>query len=210
MAKKIKDENGNVYVQKKPFYKRIWFILLVSLIVIGALGNLGGKNDSKEATNATTKTSKNKVSDSATTTSKATTDKKIFKVGEPVKVGDIEYIVNSKSTAQNVGGEFGKNASAVYLILNVTVKNNGTKAVTVDSNFFTLLKGKTEYSSDSSAGIYANDQADFFLSEVNPENSISGNVVFDVTQETIDNPELQLQVQTGVFGTEKEVISLNK
>lgn len=80
----------------------------------------------------------------------------------------------------------------------------------MDSNFFTLLKGKTEYSSDSSAGIYANDQADFFLSEVNPENSISGNVVFDVTQETIDNPELQLQVQTGVFGTEKEVISLNK
>ncbi|MFX3916367.1 immunity protein, partial [Streptococcus suis] len=25
MAKKIRAEHGNVYVQKKPFYKRIWF-----------------------------------------------------------------------------------------------------------------------------------------------------------------------------------------
>lgn len=29
MSKKIKDENGNVYVQKKPFYKKVWFWLVV-------------------------------------------------------------------------------------------------------------------------------------------------------------------------------------
>ena len=34
MAKQIKDENGNVYVQKKKFYKRWWFWLLVVLVVV--------------------------------------------------------------------------------------------------------------------------------------------------------------------------------
>ena len=36
MSKKIKDENGNVYVQKKPFYKKVWFWLLVVIVVICA------------------------------------------------------------------------------------------------------------------------------------------------------------------------------
>lgn len=42
MSKKIKDENGNVYVQKKPFYKKVWFWLLVVIVVICAGGALGG------------------------------------------------------------------------------------------------------------------------------------------------------------------------
>ncbi|HFI0037340.1 TPA: hypothetical protein ACGOTT_002335 [Streptococcus suis] len=59
MAKKIRDEHGNVYVQKKPFYKRIWFIVLVGLFVLGGLqGALsGGSNSltsSKQATSTTT------------------------------------------------------------------------------------------------------------------------------------------------------------
>ena len=62
------------------------------------------------------------------------------KIGEVVKVGDVEYIVNSKSLSQNVGGEFGKNANGIYLILNVTVKNNGKKSITVTDDFFKLLK----------------------------------------------------------------------
>ncbi|MGZ7228825.1 DUF4352 domain-containing protein, partial [Streptococcus pyogenes] len=70
-------------------------------------------------------------------------------MGQVVKVGDVEYIVHSKSSATNVGGDFGKNANGVYLILDVTVKNVGKKAITVDSNFFTLFRGDVEYSSDS-------------------------------------------------------------
>lgn len=103
---------------------------------------------------------------------------------------------------------FGKNANGVYLILDVTVKNVGKKAITVDSNFFTLFRGDVEYSSDSSAGIYANEAGKFFLSELNPGTEIAGKVVFDVTQEVIDDPAIQLQVQTGVWGTQKAKINL--
>lgn len=42
MAKQIKDENGNVYKMKKPIYKRVWFIILAVIVVIGIFSKLGG------------------------------------------------------------------------------------------------------------------------------------------------------------------------
>lgn len=46
MSKKIKDENGTTYVEKKPFYKKKWFIVIAAIVVIGAIGSsLGGDKD---------------------------------------------------------------------------------------------------------------------------------------------------------------------
>ncbi len=50
MAKKIRDEHGNVYVQKKPFYKRIWFIVLVGLFAIGLIKNLTSSSGGQSST----------------------------------------------------------------------------------------------------------------------------------------------------------------
>lgn len=207
MAKKIKDEKGNVYVQKKPFYKRWWFILLVALVVIGAIGGNNESKESKETSSSETTQIKQEVKEEKSEDSSQESEP-TYGLGQVVKVGDVEYIVQAKSNATNVGGDFGKNAKGVYLILDVVVKNVGKKAITVDSNFFTLYRGEVEYSSDSSAGIYANDQADFFLSEVNPGTEISGKVVFDVPQEVIDDAATQLEVQTGIWGTQKARINL--
>ena len=46
-------------------------------------------------------------------------------------------------------------------------------------------------------------------SELNPENSITGNVVFDLNAETANASGLVLQVQTGVWGTQKGKINLD-
>ncbi|WP_275781892.1 Ltp family lipoprotein [Latilactobacillus curvatus] len=63
MAKKIKDESGNTYVQKKPFYKRVWFwILVVIVVAVGA--SMGGKKDDGS------KDSSSKASTSQTASSK--------------------------------------------------------------------------------------------------------------------------------------------
>lgn len=207
MAKKIKDEKGNIYVQKKPFYKKWWFILLVALVVIGAIGGNNESKESKETSSSETTQIKQEVKEEKSEDSSQESEP-TYGLGQVVKVGDVEYIVQAKSNATNVDGDFGKNAKGVYLILDVVVKNVGKKAITVDSNFFTLYRGEVEYSSDSSAGIYANDQADFFLSEVNPGTEISGKVVFDVPQEVIDDAATQLEVQTGIWGTQKARINL--
>lgn len=208
MAKKIKDEHGKVYVQKKPFYKRVWFIVLVGLFVIGGLQSVlgGGSNSSTSSSQDTSTTTQTTTEASASSSEKS--EEVTYSIGQEVPVGDVVYIVNSKEVNTNVGGEFGKTANGIFLVLNVTVKNNGKEAITVTDDFFTLLKGDVEYKSDSTAGIYANQDANFFLAEVNPENSVTGNVVFDITEETANDPSIQLRVQTGYFGTETGVINL--
>lgn len=49
MAKKITGEDGKVYVEKKPFYKRVWFIALIVVIIIAALIPKGGKDSDTTA-----------------------------------------------------------------------------------------------------------------------------------------------------------------
>ena len=223
MSKKIKDENGNVYVKKTPFYEKWWFILLVVLIAYGTVTKGGGSITSNNSTSNSTatqttssteqatndKNGKTAVSEESKSDEKKSVAQAIPKIGEVTKVGDVEYIVNSKSISQNVGGEYGKTANGSYLILNVTVKNSGKKLITVTNDFFKLLKGDTEYETDSLAGMYANEEGKFFLSELNPENSITGNVVFDLNAETANASGLVLQVQTGVWGTQKGKINLD-
>lgn len=130
---------------------------------------------------------------------------KIAGLGEEIKVGDVFFTANEVTTATNVGGEYGSTAQSQYTIVNVTVRNEKNEAITVDNNFFKLLSGERTYESDGGAGIYANEEADFFLTSVNPGVSLTGNVVFDVPAD-LENP--QLQVQTGFFGTETGLINI--
>jgi hypothetical protein len=53
MAKQIKGEDGKVYVEKKPFYKRVWFWILVVLVIfIGSAAVSGGSNSSSSSSSS--------------------------------------------------------------------------------------------------------------------------------------------------------------
>lgn len=175
------------------------FIALIVIIIIIAVATSGGSDDNT----GTTDTDSNESSDSTKSEAKV-----VAGIGEVVPVGDVEFTVNSTSTASNVGGDFGVNSQGTFLLVDVTVTNKGSEAITVDSSFFKLNAGEKVYESDSSAGIYANDEAGFFLEQVNPDLSITGTVVFDVTDEVIANTDLTLNVQTGLFGTEQGQIKI--
>lgn len=99
-------------------------------------------------------------------------------------------------------------------MLNVTLKNNRNEAVTVDTNFFKLKRGEKTYDADAMASMSANQgesgdiENSFFLQQLNPDMEISGKVVFDLAPEVAEAQDLQLQVQTGFWGTENELINL--
>lgn len=216
---------------KKPFYKRWWFIGgAVVLVVIGAMPSNKSSDNQSSDVKTVISSKKNQTDETKDNTAKnSDAMEKIFKksknetkaekkskqletvsVGQPIRVGDVEYTVNSQNTNANVGNEYlNKTANGIYLIVNVTVKNLGDDALTVTNNFFKLIKDDKEYESDSTAGIYANNDSKFFLDKVNPEGSVTGNIVFDVTKETVDAGNLKLQVQTGAWGTQKGLINLN-
>lgn len=140
---------------------------------------------------------------------------KAFKIGDVVNVGDMQYTITEVVTADQVGpSAFPTTASQKYLVVSVTLKNNGNEAVTVDSSFFKLKRGEKTYEADTMGSMSANQSNDgnidnsFFLQQVNPDSEISGKVVFDVAPEVAEAADLSLQVQTGIFGTETEVINL--
>lgn len=203
--------------EKKPFYKKWWVWLIAFIIVIAAFS--GGEETDKAVEEATpveetaTDDTTAEVEDTGTTeeaaveeeTEEVVEEEKIATIGEEVIVGDVHFTVNGTSTATNIGGEYGVDAQSQFLILNVTIQNEKNEAITVDSSFFKLLSGDRTYDSDGTAAIYANENASFLLESVNPGVALTGNVVFDVPA---DLENMQLQVQTGFFGTETGVISL--
>ncbi|MED4888555.1 DUF4352 domain-containing protein [Lysinibacillus fusiformis] len=204
---------------KKPFYKKWWFILIVAIIVIGAIGNMAGGNDttkekdSKDKVEISAKTPENK--DSSKDDEKAKEKEEIAVINTPLEVGDAVFTLSGVSLTDQVGPSvLPTKASGTYVVLDVTYKNNGNKAVTIDASFFKLKRGEKTYESDSVASMSANQGEDgniqnsFFLQEVNPDMEIKGKVVFDLAPEVAEATDLQLQVQTGIFGTETGMINL--
>lgn len=185
---------------KKPFYKK-WWVWVIAVIIVFAIAG-GGGDDTDSAKEV------EKNSDSAATKAEAKAEETVTKIGDTLKVGDVEFTVNGKETATNVGGQYGSNSQGTYLILDVTVKNVGNEAITTDTSFFKLKNGEKTYEADSTASMHTDLELKFFLQQVNPDLSNTGKVVFDVSDEVINSTELQLQVQTGIFGTETGIISL--
>ena len=213
MAKKrLFDEDGNEVKGKikKPFYKKWWFWLFAVIMVGGALTNEEGtepSNSNAVAENAVEKESA--VESSKTEVVEETKpEEKAFAMGDTVNVGKVAYVVNSVETATNVGGDYGQDSKGTYLLVNITVTNNGDEALTVDNSFFKLLNDGKVYESDPMAGIYANDNSSFFLESINPELYLTGNIVFDVSDTVVNSSTKQLKVSTGFWGTEAELISL--
>ena len=57
MSKKITDQDGNVYIQKKPIYKRVWFIVLAAIVLILIIQQTtGNKKKDVEVKNSTQET----------------------------------------------------------------------------------------------------------------------------------------------------------
>jgi hypothetical protein len=214
MAKKISDENGNTYVQKKPFYKRVWFwVVVVVVIVVIGLGNMGGSKDSKSSSNSQKVSSSASSSNSNNTSAKT---EKTYKVGQVVKVGSMQYTVTGVSTTKSVGPSIlPTDAKDTFVVVDLTVKNLGDKEVTIDSSFFKLLDGSKTLSADSSASMSANQDESgqitnsFFLQQLNPDVEMSGKVVFDVSADQAASQSTKLKVQTGSFGTQTAEIKLH-
>lgn len=139
-------------------------------------------------------------------------EKQEFAIGERVKVGDLEYTVNSIERADTVGNQYvSSTADGKYIVADVTVKNNGDESITIDTELFKILNGDATNGADAAASTEANpSDIGFFLEQLNPSSEKTGKVVFDVSENTAQSDELKMQVSSGMFGTEKAKINLNQ
>ena len=206
MAKKVMGQDGKMYKVSKPFYKKVWFWVLIVLLFFGIGGALSG-GENKDSATAT-----------STSTNKETTAKKekTYKIGDDVAVGKMEYKVNSVEVAKQVGPSvLPTNAKDTFLVVDLSVKNAGDKAVTIDSSFFKLKADGKTFEADSAASMSANQDENgnitnsFFMESLNPDMQQTGKIVFDIPEAQANAQNNVLQAQTGYFGTEAVSIALH-
>lgn len=153
----------------------------------------------------------NSTTGSNNSSSKAGSTETIYTLTDEAPAGDLTFIVNSATKKTSVGsGYFVKTSqSGTYLIVNATVTNKGTETITIDSSFFTLTDGQGREYSSSSEGQTAlstsNGSIDFFLKQVQPSLSATGEVVFEIPKDATD---LKLNVKPGLFSSKKAIINI--
>ncbi|MFC0003509.1 DUF4352 domain-containing protein [Micromonospora siamensis] len=108
---------------------------------------------------------------------------KTAKIGKPARDGKFEFTVKStKCGVAKIGDStLGAKAQGQFCLVTMTVKNIGKEAQMFDgSSQKAYAADGTEYSADGGAAIYANQNAETFLNDINPGNQVSGVVVFDI------------------------------
>lgn len=139
-----------------------------------------------------------------------------FRIGDVANVGDMTYKVLAVDTASEVGPSFSvTKAKGTFVVVQLEVTNNANDAAMVDSSFFKLKSGEKSFEADSMASLWANTAEDgsngsFILENLNPDLTMSGIVVFDVSDSVAAATDNKLVAQTGFWGTESIDILLTK
>lgn len=108
------------------------------------------------------------------------------KIGQAVRDGKFEFIVQKMECGvAKVGPKsFGDTAQGQFCLITLNVKNIGKEPQTFsDSSQKAFGTGDVEYSTDSSAALYANGEQNLLFNEINPGNEVTGVIVFDIPKE---------------------------
>lgn len=132
MAKKITDENGNTYVQKKPFYKKVWFWILVVFVGFIMVGIFGGDSEEPTAKNESSTEQASKSSDDEDKEKVFNRDQTVQYDGMDLKVEDVKYIKNR--------GEFDDlPKDQQYIAVKIKIKNNNDEVLNFNPFDFKIV-----------------------------------------------------------------------
>lgn len=156
---------------------KVWTVIIVLLLLGGIGAAAGGGNNTNNNSGANNNSSSNSSGSKAKTTAK---------IGEPARDGKFEFTVNSIKCGQaNVGHDYlTKTAQGQYCLLAVTVRNIGNEAQSLYSgNQYLFNSAGQKYSADDSATFTAAPSGNTWYDNINPGNSVEGNIVFDIPKD---------------------------
>lgn len=164
---------------------------------MGMSGVAGGSKEDNSA-NSSNSSSNTDTNDD---TSKVETDDQLASIGQTVSDGKFSFVVTKvKCGIASVGSDLlGQEAQGQYCRVSVTVANTGDEPQTMfsDNQLVYDTQGR-KFSADSTANLYAGDAGDVWLNEINPGNSVQGDLYFDVpTNIDLDYIELHDSMFSG-------------
>ncbi|WP_323702830.1 DUF4352 domain-containing protein [Mammaliicoccus sp. Dog046] len=143
---------------------------------------------------------------------------KTYKVGDSAKNGDLEVTVNSVEVADQVGPSLAPTkAKNSFVIADITIKNNGTKSLTVDENMFNIKSGDKVADTDTMGSLsasqgegegYSTDKS-FLYQKINPDSTMDGKIAFDVSDNIVNDDKKKLIIKSAMFSTNKVMFDMN-
>jgi hypothetical protein len=168
----------------RPTKRKNWFSRHKTATVVGivvllvVVASAAGGN--KPSTNQATTKSAASTEDTSTQTKPTAA-----KIGQTVADGKFEFVVSDLKcgipSVSDSSGYITKTAQGQYCFLTLSVKNIGnTRQVFLEDDQKLLNANGQQYSPDTTATLYNSNNADVFVSEINPGNSVSGTLVYDI------------------------------
>lgn len=164
----------------RPWYKKKRFMIPLVLVVLGVIASLGGGPPDPSGGDNSASGGGNE--DSVETVDGARTSAGL---NQPVQDGKFEFTVRGIQCGQTrVGNQFlSKEAQGQYCVVSLKIENIGNEAQTMVGDAQKLIDSQgREFSSDSEAAIYS-DQSKVWLEQINPGNSVDGQLYFDVPKD---------------------------
>jgi len=165
------------------------FVAAVVALGCGAAG--GGEEATGDAAGGQARSEASGGKDSE---KEAKEPEKVAGIGDPVRDGKFEFVVQKvKCGVSRVGNNLlGERAQGQFCLVTLKVKNIGKEPQAfTDGAQKAYAADGTEYSTNSSASIYANDEDSTLFNEINPGNGITGVIVFDIPKDAkLDRLEL--------------------
>lgn len=219
---------GPIIKEKKPIWKRPWFIGIAAVVAFVIIGGALGGDDEPAATNP--EATATRAVDEAETTPAAETEaaqateeaavveeetsapddgaaeSETVAIGQPFTIDDWEVTINAVGEpVSEVGNEYlNTKAQGQFVPVTITAKNVGKEATWFFADRFKMLDDQDrEFSYSSDATIYgAEEGAVSFMDEINPGNAVTGPIYFDVAA---DATITSVVVEGGLF-TEPVVV----
>jgi len=146
--------------------------LIVLFVVIGAAGG-GSSTDKTSGSNSKSSSS-----------SEAKKEEIVAKIGEAARDGKFEFTVTTMKCGETTVGTseyLQEKAQGQFCRVSMTIKNIGNEAQSMfaDNQKLVDADGK-EYSYDSGATIYASSGSSTWYDQINPGNTVTGDILFDV------------------------------
>jgi hypothetical protein len=160
----------------RPWFKKKRFIAPLALVLIIGISTVanGGSN---APTSTGNESNTNSNGDESNTTPA------MPGIGEAAVDGKFSFTVKSVECGiASVGDEYlNKEAQGQFCKVALTIENVGNEPQTMFSDNQKLFDSEDrEFSPDSTAMIYMKDGSDAWLKEINPGNSLEGNLLFDL------------------------------
>lgn len=188
MAKKIKDADGNVYVQKKPFYKKWWFI---ALVVLGVFGSLFGGNDNSNSKKSATKTAV--VSDGVQSNEDTDEASSFYQIGDSITFDKEATITVTSVAYTEERNEFADVEANKVLVVTYNVDNHKDTDYVIGGEINLYVNGKK-----------ANSYPVAVILE-----TISANRSFEGATQAfaiVEDGELELEIKPSLSFTAKEIV----